>query len=143
MSNFKFLALLFALLSIVFATEGDKLRIGVTKKVENCSRKTKNGDIVKVHYTGSLKDTGAVFDSSLNRGIPFEFKLGAGNVIKGWDQGLLGMCIGEQRKLTIPPELGYGSRGAGGVIPPDATLVFKTELVGIDGYEPEDHKDEL
>lgn len=77
-------------MSIVFAAEGDKLRIGVTKKVENCSRKTKNGDIVKVHYTGSLKDTGAVFDSSLNRGIPFEFKLGAGNVIKGWDQGLLG-----------------------------------------------------
>jgi FKBP-type peptidyl-prolyl cis-trans isomerase len=83
-----------------------------------------------VHYTGWLVD-GTEFDSSHNRNQTFSFKLGAGQVIAGWDQGVVGMKIGGTRKLTIPPEMGYGERGAGGVIPPDATLIFKVELVGL------------
>lgn len=89
-----------------------------------------------MHYTGSLSSDGSVFDSSLQR-EPISFELGVGRVIKGWDQGVLGMCVGERRKLTIPSHLGYGKRGAGGVIPPDAELTFTVELVGIAG-EPKD-----
>ncbi|PCJ85794.1 MAG: peptidylprolyl isomerase [Thiotrichaceae bacterium] len=88
------------------------------------------GQTVEVHYTGWLTD-GTKFDSSLDRDQTFSFKLGAGQVIAGWDQGVAGMKIGGARKLTIPPEMGYGERGAGGVIPPDATLVFKVELMGL------------
>lgn len=88
------------------------------------------GQTVEVHYTGWLTD-GTKFDSSHDRDQTFSFKLGGGQVIAGWDQGVSGMKIGGTRKLTIPADLGYGERGAGGVIPPNATLVFKVELIGL------------
>ncbi|HEY8431746.1 MAG TPA: FKBP-type peptidyl-prolyl cis-trans isomerase [Sandaracinaceae bacterium] len=88
------------------------------------------GKTVSVHYTGRLTD-GSKFDSSLDRGEPFSFRLGAGEVIEGWDRGVVGMRVGGKRKLTIPPELGYGARGFPGAIPPNATLVFEVELLGV------------
>jgi FKBP-type peptidyl-prolyl cis-trans isomerase FkpA len=97
---------------------------------EGTGDEAKAGQIVEVHYTGWLKD-GTKFDSSKDRNEPFKFPLGAGRVIKGWDEGVAGMKVGGKRKLIIPPELGYGKRGAGNVIPPDAELTFEVELLGI------------
>ena len=103
-------------------------------KVEDLKEGTgegaKDGDTVSVHYTGTLTN-GTKFDSSLDRGKPFPVKLGARRVIPGWEQGLKGMKVGGKRKLTIPPHLAYGPRGAGGVIPPNATLVFEIEMIEI------------
>ena len=93
-------------------------------------QEAQSGKKVSVHYTGWLTD-GKKFDSSVDRGTPFQFTLGARQVIQGWDQGVLGMKVGGKRKLTIPPTLAYGERGAGGVIPPNATLVFEVELIEV------------
>ncbi|KAG8437968.1 hypothetical protein GDO86_008595 [Hymenochirus boettgeri] len=124
--------ILLSLLSTASANEGrKKLQIGVKKRVENCPIKSRKGDTLHMHYTGKLED-GTEFDSSIPRNQPFTFTLGTGQVIKGWDQGLLGMCEGEKRKLVIPSELGYGDRGAPPKIPGGATLIFEVELLKID-----------
>ena len=98
--------------------------------VEGTGPRPKPGETVSVHYTGWLK-SGQKFDSSVDRGEPFEFPIGKGRVIKGWDEGVATMKVGAKRKLIIPAHLGYGDRGAGGVIPPGATLVFEVELLSI------------
>ena len=102
----------------------------IEKKTEGTGPMPKAGDRVTVHYTGWLLD-GTKFDSSVDRGQPFVFTIGRGQVIGGWDQGVATMKVGDKVRLTIPPELGYGARGAGGVIPPNATLIFDVELLGV------------
>ena len=91
----------------------------------------KEGDQLTMHYVGTLKDGGAKFDSSRDKNKPFQFVIGIGQVIKGWDEGVIKMSLGEKAKLTISPDFGYGARGAGGVIPPNATLMFDVELIEI------------
>ncbi|KAF2856951.1 hypothetical protein T440DRAFT_383157 [Plenodomus tracheiphilus IPT5] len=131
-------AVILALATAAFADiiNNDHLKTEVITPAE-CSRKTKAGDKIKVHYRGTLVD-GTEFDASYNRGDPLEFTVGQGQVIKGWDQGLLDMCPGEKRKLTIQPEWAYGTRGAG-PIPANSVLIFESELVSIHGVK----KDEL
>jgi len=102
----------------------------IAKLAEGNGAMPKAGDRVTVHYTGWLTD-GSKFDSSVDRGQPFVFVIGRGQVISGWDQGVATMKVGDKVRLTIPPELGYGARGAGGVIPPNATLIFEVELLGV------------
>ena len=112
-----------------------------TTTVEGTGAVAAAGQNVEVHYTGWLYDPeasdgrGAKFDSSVDRGQTFSFPLGAGRVIQGWDQGVAGMKVGEKRELLISPEMGYGDRGAGSVIPPGATLLFEVELLGVQGGE--------
>jgi hypothetical protein len=132
------LALLALLVSLTTAQRFyGGLVVEVTKKVE-CTRHSKVGDVLSMNYRGTLESDGTEFDSSYGRG-PFTFTLGAGQVIQGWDKGLVGMCIGEGRKLTIPPAMAYGDRNMG-KIPPQSTLVFETELLGIKGVKPEEDK---
>jgi len=109
----------------------DVTELKVEDLVEGTGAEAKAGDNVTVHYTGWLTD-GTKFDSSVDSGQPFQFPLGAGRVIAGWDQGVEGMKEGGKRKLIIPASLGYGEQGAGGVIPPNATLVFEVELISVD-----------
>ena len=110
------------------------LKIEIISKPTECERLVKKGDKLSMHYTGTLED-GKVFDGSRKLNKPIEFQIGVGQVIKGWDEGILGMCVGENRKLVIPPELGYGKRGTQN-IPPDAKLYFDLELLDIsDGPE--------
>uniref|UniRef100_A0A5B7BAB7 peptidylprolyl isomerase n=1 Tax=Davidia involucrata TaxID=16924 RepID=A0A5B7BAB7_DAVIN len=127
--------LLLVLATLVSAKKsGDvtELQIGVKYKPESCDIQAHKGDKIRVHYRGKLTD-GTVFDSSFERGDPIEFELGSGQVIKGWDQGLLGSCVGEKRKLKIPAKLGYGAQGSPPTIPGGATLIFDTELVSVNG----------
>ncbi len=108
--------------------------LSYTDEVVGTGPEAKAGQQVSVHYTGWLYEGGAKgkkFDSSRDRGQPFGFPLGGGQVIQGWDQGVAGMKVGGKRTLIIPPDLGYGARGAGGVIPPNATLLFDVELLGV------------
>lgn len=104
----------------------------ITDLVVGTGEEASSGDTVVVHYRGTLED-GSQFDASYDRGTPFSFPLGAGRVIRGWDEGVQGMKVGGKRKLLIPPDLAYGSRGAGGVIPPNATLTFEVELLEVKG----------
>jgi len=104
------------------------LKVEYLSKPDSCEKVARNGDMLSIHYVGTL-ESGAKFDSSYDRSEPFKFQVGVGQVIKGWEEGTLGMCVGEKRKLIVPPELGYGDQGAGDIIPGGATLYFEVELI--------------
>lgn len=109
---------------------GENKKMKIIDETIGTGNAVKSGDTVRVHYRGTLEN-GTEFDSSYKRNEPFSFTVGAGQVIQGWEQGLVGMQVGGKRKLTIPPELGYGAQGAGAIIPPNATLIFEIELIEI------------
>ncbi|KAI7738392.1 hypothetical protein M8C21_021522 [Ambrosia artemisiifolia] len=147
MKGCSILILLIIAATMVSAKSKDvtELQIGVKHKPASCEVQAHKGDKIEVHYRGKLTD-GTVFDSSFDRGTPFEFELGSGQVIKGWDQGLLGMCVGEKRKLKIPAKMGYGEHGSPPKIPGGATLIFDTELIAVNGKGAvggDDNKSEL
>merc|ERR1712026_143423 len=125
----KFFVATLALLGAVNAVTSESgLEVEMVSVPEVCEVKAKRSDLLTMHYTGTLAD-GTKFDSSVDRNEPFQFQIGIGQVIKGWDEGIVGMCVGEKRKLIVPPELGYGDQGAGEVIPGGATLHFDVELL--------------
>src|SRR5690242_15318485 len=113
----------------IFRKESEMAELKIEELVVGSGAEAVKGQTVSVHYTGWLTD-GKKFDSSKDRGQPFSFALGRGQVIQGWDEGVVGMKVGGRRKLTIPPEMGYGKQGFPGAIPPNATLVFEVELLG-------------
>ncbi len=126
--------------TLAMAQAGKKMTTSSGLQIEDTKAGTgatpKTGQTCVMHYTGWLYENGAKgkkFDSSVDRGQPFEFPIGTGRVIKGWDEGVATMQVGGKRTLIIPPALGYGSRGAGGAIPPNATLIFEVELLGVKG----------
>merc|ERR1711899_6961 len=111
------------------------LKVEYISKPDTCDKVARNGDMLSMHYVGTL-ESGAKFDSSYDRSEPFKFQIGVGQVIKGWEEGVLGMCVGEKRKLIVPPELGYGDQGAGDIIPGGATLYFDIELLETEDGPP-------
>lgn len=123
--------LYFLLLELVTAGSLQDLEIGIMKKAPRCTQKAFPGDIVDVHYTGYFRDNVKQFDSSYSRGNPISFTLGSGQVIYGWEQGLIGTCVGEERKIQIPSKFAYGETGIPGVIPPNSDMVFEVKLVSI------------
>jgi len=126
------LSILLLVVSALAVEPPTKLKIDVTHLPSECPAKARKGDSIQVHYTGTLLADGNKFDSSVDRGQPLPLTLGVGQVIKGWDEGLQGMCLHEKRILTIPSDMAYGSRGFGSVIPPNSALVFDVELVGLE-----------
>lgn len=129
--KFSLICFISSLVGVSVAGTLKELEIDITKRipVDKCTNKALVGDTVQVHYTGKLLENDKKFDSSYDRGKPISFKLGSGMVIKGWDEGIVGMCVGEERTLKIPSNLAYGANGIPGVIPPAADLVFDVKLV--------------
>ncbi|XP_057297818.1 uncharacterized protein LOC130628820 [Hydractinia symbiolongicarpus] len=135
-----FLTFLLCNLSLVFTEPTMKIEV-LKEPPKNCVRKAAPGDMISMHYRGTLT-SGKEFDSSYSRNQPFDFQLGQGMVIQGWEQGVPGMCVGEKRKLTIPPSLAYGDTGFGDIIPAKSTLVFEIELINIKGQEQKEQAEE-